>query len=72
MDEKNNKKKSQLIFITVIAIIALLLVGVIYQFVCIKKMERQIDDLQSQLSISSTSSEGNKTICFKTFDKKYE
>ena len=37
-----NRKKNYLIFALLIAIIAVLLVGVIYQFVCIKKMENQL------------------------------
>lgn len=41
---QQNSKKNYLIFALLIAIIAVLLVGVIYQFVCIKNMERQLEE----------------------------
>ena len=31
----------------IIAIIVVLLIGIIYQFVCIKRLEKQIEDLNS-------------------------
>ncbi len=46
MNEKDNKK-SKLILGMIIAIIVLLLAGIIYQFICIKRLERQIDNLET-------------------------
>ena len=36
----NNKRKSKLMLITVIAIIAVLFAGIVYQFIVIKKLEK--------------------------------
>ncbi len=46
MENKNNKK-TKLILSMIIAIIVVLLIGIIYQFVCIKRLEKQIEDLNS-------------------------
>lgn len=43
----DKEKKTKLFLTMIIAIIALLLVGIIYQFVCIKKLEREINSLKS-------------------------
>lgn len=43
----DKEKKTKLFLTTIIAIIALLIVGIIYQFVCIKKMQREIDSIKS-------------------------
>ncbi len=42
MENKNNRK-TKLILGMIIAIIIVLLVGIIYQFIYIKKLERQIE-----------------------------
>ena len=41
-EKTGGSKKNYLIFGLMLAIIAVLLVGVIYQFVCIKKLEGQL------------------------------
>ena len=46
-----NNKKNYLIFGFLLAIIAVLLAGVIYQFVCIKKMQRQLNEQNSNAII---------------------
>ena len=57
--EKMDKEKKTKLFLTmIITIIALLLVGIIYQFVCIKKMQREINSLKSTTQIVATY-EGN-------------
>jgi len=45
-------KKSKLIFYMIIAIIALFLAGIIYQFICIKQLESRVDELESSANIS--------------------
>ena len=40
----NNKRKSKLIMFMLIAIIAVLFAGIVYQFIVIKKLEKQIDN----------------------------
>ena len=51
MDEQNNNnsRKTKLIMFTLIAIIAVLLAGVIYQFVVIKKLEKQTEQPTSAM-----------------------
>ncbi len=44
MEDKNNRK-TKLILGMIIAIIIILLVGIVYQFVCIKRLQSQIDQL---------------------------
>ena len=46
-----NTKKSKLIFYMMIAIIALFLAGIIYQFVCIKQLENRVSELESSASL---------------------
>lgn len=53
----NNKRKTKLVVATIIAIIVLLLVGIVYQFVCIKRLERQIDDIEGQLATVEVSTQ---------------
>ncbi len=45
-------KKSKLIFYMMIAIIALFLAGIVYQFVCIKQLENRVDELESSANIN--------------------
>jgi cell division protein FtsL len=40
-------KKSKMLLGLIIAIIAILLVGIVYQFVCIKKLQRKIDEYEN-------------------------
>lgn len=47
----NNKRKSKLMLITVIAIIAVLFAGIVYQFIVIKKLEKQIEENSASYSI---------------------
>ena len=54
----DKEKKTKLFLTMIITIIALLLVGIIYQFVCIKKMQREINSLKSTTQIVATY-EGN-------------
>lgn len=44
MEDKNNRK-TKLILGMIIAIIIILLAGIVYQFVCIKRLQSQIDQL---------------------------
>ena len=39
----NNKRKSKLIMFMLIAIIAVLFAGIVYQFIVIKKLEKQVN-----------------------------
>lgn len=43
----NNEKKNKLILGMIFAIIVLLVAGIVYQFVYIKKLERQIQSYES-------------------------
>lgn len=43
-NNQNNKRKNILIYIMFIAIIAVLLAAIIYQFVCIKTLQHQLDN----------------------------
>ena len=45
--QNNNKRKNRLIMFMLIAIIAVLFVGVIYQFIVIKKLEKQVENSNS-------------------------
>lgn len=45
MDKKD--KKTKLLLGMIIAIIVILLVGIIYQFVCIKRLQKKIDQYES-------------------------
>lgn len=47
----NNKRKSKLMLFTVIAIIAVLFAGIVYQFIVIKKLEKQIEENSASYSI---------------------
>lgn len=40
----NNKRKTKLIIVMLIAIITVLLAGIVYQFVVIKKLENKIEN----------------------------
>ena len=40
----NNKRKSKLIMVMLIAIISVLFVGIIYQFILIKKLQKQVEN----------------------------
>ena len=42
----DKEKRTKLFLTMLIAIIALLVVGIVYQFVCIKKMQREIATLK--------------------------
>lgn len=42
----DKEKRTKLFLTMIIAIIALLVVGIVYQFVCIKKMQREIETLK--------------------------
>ena len=48
--KKLSEKQSKLLFIAIIAIIAILVVGIIYQFICIKTLEAQLRDAQNASS----------------------
>ncbi|NCB48470.1 MAG: hypothetical protein EOM55_02455 [Clostridia bacterium] len=45
-------KKSKLIFYMLVAIIALFLAGIIYQFVCIKQLESRVSELETTATIN--------------------
>lgn len=45
-------KKSKLILYMMIAIIALFLAGIIYQFVCIKQLESRVSELETSVQIN--------------------
>jgi hypothetical protein len=45
------EKKSKLIFYIVIAIIAILVVAIVYQFVVIKQLQNQIDNIEGTAKI---------------------
>lgn len=47
MEENKNNKKTLLLLIMLIAIIVVLFIGVIYQFVVIKSLQRDIASLTS-------------------------
>ena len=47
----NNKRKTKLMLFTVIAIIAVLFAGIVYQFIVIKKLEKQIEENSASYSI---------------------
>ena len=49
--KNNNDNKSKLLFIALIAIIAVLFIGVVYQFVIIKSLQKEIADLNSCFGI---------------------
>jgi flagellar basal body-associated protein FliL len=40
----NNKRKSKLIMFMLIAIIAVLFAGIVYQFIVIKKLQKQVEN----------------------------
>ena len=46
----DKEKKTKLFLTMLISIIALLVVGIVYQFVCIKKMQRDIDSIKNSAS----------------------
>ena len=48
---KDNNKKNLLIFIMLISIIAVLFIGVVYQFIVIKSLQSQISNLESFFKI---------------------
>ena len=58
MDENTNKKKNILMYIMFIAIISVLVVAIIYQFVCIKQLQAQLSDQEGAAIIQVV----NKTI----------
>ena len=43
----DREKRTKLFLTMLIAIISLLVVGIVYQFVCIKKMQREIDSIKN-------------------------
>jgi len=49
----NNPNKIKMLFIFLVIIIAILFIAIVYQFVCIKSMEKQLNDSQSESYISS-------------------
>ena len=52
MEENNsNNKKSKLLFIALILIIAVLFVGVVYQFVVIKSLQKEIANLNAIFNV---------------------
>ena len=57
-DEKN-KRKTKLLIITLIAVIAVLLVGVVYQFVTIKHLEKLENENSAIVKVVDNN---NKTI----------
>ena len=50
-EQSKNKRKSKLLLITMIAIIAVLFAGIVYQFIVIKKLEKQISNDSASYSI---------------------
>ena len=46
----DREKRTKLFLTMLIAIISLLVVGIVYQFVCIKKMQREIDSIKNPVS----------------------
>ena len=44
VNNNQNNRKNILMYIMFIVIIAILLVGIIYQFVCIKSLQAQLDN----------------------------
>ena len=46
----DREKRTKLFLTMLIAIISLLVVGIVYQFVCIKKMQREIDSIKNSAS----------------------
>lgn len=59
--KQQDNKRNYLIYGLLLAIIAVLLVGVIYQFVCIKKMQNQLEKQNSSAVV----------IIDKDFDKNF-
>lgn len=41
-EQNNNKRKTKLLMFTMVAIVAILLAGIIYQFVVIKSLQKQV------------------------------
>ncbi len=58
----DKEKKTKLFLTMIITIIALLIVGIIYQFVCIKKMQREINSLKSTTQIVAIHEEAIPTL----------
>ena len=46
----DREKRTKLFLTMLIASISLLVVGIVYQFVCIKKMQREIDSIKNPVS----------------------
>ena len=46
MENKNNKKTKLIVGMSIASIVGLL-IGIIYQFVCIKRLEKQIENLNN-------------------------
>ncbi|MBQ3213597.1 MAG: hypothetical protein IJB10_01100 [Clostridia bacterium] len=46
-EQNNNKRKTKLLMFTMIAIIAILFAGIIYQFVVIKSLQKQVSENSS-------------------------
>ncbi|MGN0798604.1 MAG: hypothetical protein ACI4L7_03490 [Christensenellales bacterium] len=63
----DKEKKTKLFLTMLISIIALLVVGIVYQFVCIKKMQRDIDSIKNSASQIVCEYENNP----QTFTLKY-
>jgi cell division protein FtsL len=49
----DKEKKTKLFLTMIITIIALLIVGIVYQFVCIKQMQREIESLKTTTQITA-------------------
>ena len=52
-EEEEKKKKTKRLIIMMIAIITILFIGIVYQFVVIKKLQKQVDS-SADISISTT------------------
>ena len=63
----DKEKKTKLFLTMLISIIALLVVGIVYQFVCIKKMQRDIESIKNSASQIVCEYENNP----QTFTLKY-
>ncbi|MBQ9792831.1 MAG: hypothetical protein IJW32_03735 [Clostridia bacterium] len=60
-EQNNNKRKTKLLMFTMIAIIAILLAGIIYQFVVIKSLQKQVsENTSSYVYVQELSAKENK------------
>ena len=65
--DNKNERKSKLILGMIFSIIVLLIVGIIYQFVYIKKLEKQIVDYE-KTSSRPAPDDKNYITCFETLE----